>query len=120
MAPSLIYVGCAGWTIPRNSAAQFLAEGSHLERYASRFRAVEINSSFYRPHRRQTYERWASSVPADFRFSAKVPKSITHQQRLQEMRELLTRFLDEVVGLEGKLGCLLVQLPPSLSLNIQV
>ena len=56
-------IGTAGWSIPRQHAAAFPAGGSHLERYAQRFNAVEINSSFYRPHRRATYERWAASVP---------------------------------------------------------
>ena len=43
---------------------------------------VEIDSSFYRPHRRQTYERWAESTPATFAFSVKLPKAITHERRL--------------------------------------
>jgi uncharacterized protein YecE (DUF72 family) len=114
---SRLYVGCAGWNIPRVATSQFAEEGSHLQRYSCRFPAVEINSSFYRPHRRTTYEKWASSVPADFRFSVKVPKSLTHQQRLRESDELLARFLNEAVGLGEKLGCLLVQLPPSLVLD---
>ena len=42
----------------------------HLERYARRLSAAEINSSFYRPHQRKTYERWAASVPDDFRFAS--------------------------------------------------
>jgi uncharacterized protein YecE (DUF72 family) len=114
---SIFYIGCAGWNVPREAAARFPEAGSHLQRYSCRFPAVEINSSFYRPHRRKTYEKWASSVPADFRFSVKVPKSVTHQQRLQEPDELLPRFLDEVGGLGEKIGCLLVQLPPSLTLD---
>lgn len=88
-----------------------------LARYATRFDVVEINSSFYRPHQRKTYERWAASVPASFRFSAKVPRSITHDQRLQGAGPALDRFLDEVRGLGKKLGGLLVQLPPSLALD---
>jgi uncharacterized protein YecE (DUF72 family) len=90
-------------------------DGSHLERYASRFDAVEINSSFHRPHRPATYARWSASVPASFRFSVKIPKTITHVLRLQQAGELLDTFLMEVGGLGEKLGGLLVQLPPSLS-----
>jgi uncharacterized protein YecE (DUF72 family) len=117
---SHIYVGCAGWNVPREAAARFPEEGSHLQRYSCRFPAVEINSSFYRPHQRKTYEKWASSVPAAFRFSVKIPKSITHQQRLHDPDELLARFLDEVAGLGETIGCLLVQLPPSLVLDISI
>ena len=47
-------VGTAAWSIPAQHADGFPAEGSHLERYSRRFPAVEINSSFYRPHRPST------------------------------------------------------------------
>jgi uncharacterized protein YecE (DUF72 family) len=67
--------------------------GSHLERYAKVLNAVEINSSFYRPHRTATYERWAASVPEEFRFAVKIPKAITHERRLKEAGDLLDRFL---------------------------
>ena len=107
-------IGTAGWNIPRNYAGLFPPQGSHLQRYASRFDAVEINSSFHRPHRRQTYERWAASVPADFQFSVKLPKTITHEHRLKGCEANLSRFQGEVEGLGHKLGVLLVQLPPSL------
>ena len=58
--------------------------------------------------------RWAASVPPHFRFSVKVPKTITHQARLQDTDELMDAFLGECRNLGDKLGCLLVQLPPSL------
>lgn len=109
-----IRVGCAGWAIPRQHAAAFPAAGSHLERYAGRFAAVEINSSFYRPHRPATYARWAATVPEGFRFAVKVPKEITHQRRLAAAEAPLDRFLSEVAALGTRLGPLLVQLPPSL------
>jgi uncharacterized protein YecE (DUF72 family) len=106
-------IGTAGWSFPR-ALDGFPAEGTGLERYAARFNAVEINSSFYRPHQRKTYERWAATTPADFRFAVKVPKTITHERRLFEIDDLLARFLDETDGLDGKRGPLLIQLPPSL------
>jgi uncharacterized protein YecE (DUF72 family) len=96
------------------------AGGSHLERYARRLNAVEINSSFYRPHQRKTYERWARSTPSDFRFSVKLPRTMTHERRLAECGELLDRFVAEVKGLGEKLGALLVQLPPQLRFDIEV
>ncbi|MGI9090673.1 MAG: DUF72 domain-containing protein [Gemmatimonadaceae bacterium] len=90
---------------------------SALERYASRFPAVEINSSFYRPHRPATYERWAATVPPAFRFSVKIPKAITHGLRLEGTAELLDSFIAESSFLGTKLGCFLVQLPPSLKFD---
>jgi len=108
-------VGTAGWAIASVHAARFPGEGTHLERYGRHFNAVEINSSFYRPHRRSTYERWAASVPTDFRFSVKAPKAITHEHRLVDCDDLMSRFVDELRGLGDKLGVVLVQLPPSLA-----
>jgi uncharacterized protein YecE (DUF72 family) len=105
-------IGCAGWSLHKEVAAEFPEEGSHLERYAAVFPAVEINSSFYRPHQPATYARWAASVPPDFRFSVKLPKAISHEARLRDADDLLDRFAFEVNHLGGKLGCVLVQLPP--------
>lgn len=117
-APRL--VGCAGWSIASQASCRFPAEGTHLERYAQVFNAVEINSSFYRPHRPQTYARWAASVPAPFRFSVKLPRAITHERRLAQIDVPLTRFATEVAALGDRLGCVLAQLPPSLVFDASV
>ena len=109
-AGRLPLIGCAGWSLPREFWPQFAADGTHLQRYASRFAAVEINSSFYRPHRPATYARWAASVPASFRFAAKLPRRITHELRLRQSEAALSIFLAEVTALQSQLGCLLVQL----------
>ncbi|WP_293865089.1 DUF72 domain-containing protein [uncultured Alsobacter sp.] len=106
-----VLVGTAGWSVPRIHAAHFPAGGSLLERYAAVFPAVEINTSFYRPHRRSTYERWAASVPTDFRFSVKVPKAVTHSD-WQAIEAPLDGFFEEIGGLGPKLGAVLLQLPP--------
>ncbi|HEY6893754.1 MAG TPA: DUF72 domain-containing protein [Rhodanobacteraceae bacterium] len=113
--PTAIRIGTAGWSLPRASAPAFPAAGTHLERYASVFNAVEITSSFYRPHRRETYAKWAASVPDDFRFSVKAPREITHELRLRACSKPLRTFLDEIDALGSRLGCLLIQLPPSLA-----
>ena len=115
-----IAIGTAGWTIPSAHANQFPAPGGHLQRYARRFTAVEINSTFYRPHRPATFARWAAAVPDGFRFAVKVPKEITHERRLLDTREPLERFLSEVSLLGEKLGPLLAQLPPTLAYDAAV
>lgn len=94
-----VIIGCAGWSVPKSHAEHFPASGSHLERYTTRFSGVEINSSFYRPHRPQTYAKWAASVPEHFRFAVKVPKVITHEHRLIDVEEPLQKFLNEVAEL---------------------
>ena len=114
---ALIRIGTAGWSIPAALKPRFSHGGTQLERYAARMNAVEINSSFYRPHQRKTYQRWAAGVPEDFRFSVKLPRRITHEGRLVDFAPSLRRFLEEVAGLGEKLGVILVQLPPSLALD---
>ena len=110
-------IGCAGWNIPKEAAAAFPEQGSHLERYAAVFPMVEINSSFYKPHRPQTYARWAESVPPGFRFAVKVPRAITHDAQLRGIDEQLAGFAGEAGQLGEKLGCLLVQLPPKFGFH---
>ena len=110
-----VRIGTASWSIPAQYAAAFAQVGTHLERYARRLGAVEINSSFYRPHLPRTYQRWAGTVPEDFRFAVKMPREITHTRRLVGVEQPLTQFVSEAGMLGAKLGPLLVQLPPSLS-----
>ena len=120
LAPAPVRIGTAGWSLPRILQDRFDGDGAHLARYARVFDAAEINSSFHRPHRPATYERWAASVPASFRFSVKIPKTVTHERKLVDADALLERFLDEAAGLGATLGCLLVQLPPSLALEADI
>ena len=112
-----VFVGTAGWNIPRASAQRFDGDGTHLQRYARVLHCAEINSSFYRPHAAATYAGWAASTPPGFRFSVKVPRAITHDLRLLRARLPLERFLQETAGLGRKRGPLLVQLPPSLAFH---
>ena len=91
-----------------------------LQRYAAVFPAVEINSSFYRPHRPATYARWAAAVPKAFRFAVKLPRSLTHEARLAGGGYLLEAFLAQASALGDRLGVLLVQLPPSLDFDRKV
>lgn len=116
----LLRVGCSGWSIPRDSAGEFPAEGSHLERYSTVFNCVEINSSFYREHKPSTWERWRDSVPPGFQFSVKAPRAITHDAKLKSSSESLMKFLQQVEMLREKLGPILFQLPPSFEFDPNV
>ena len=120
MTNARLWIGTAGWTIPSRYADEVPPGGSQLERYARKFDAVEINSSFHRPHRRTTYERWAQTTPADFRFSVKVPKAMSHAAKLVDCGPLLDQFATEVAGLGDKLAVLLVQLPPKFEFEEKV
>ncbi|TPK94769.1 DUF72 domain-containing protein [Mesorhizobium sp. B2-4-12] len=114
------FIGTAGWGISTPYKDDFPQSGSRLERYATRLPIVEIDTSFYKPHRRETYERWARSVPGDFRFAVKTPKAVTHERRLVGCDDPLESFLEQVEGLGEKLSVLLVQLPPSLPFEADI
>jgi hypothetical protein len=118
MANPAMWIGTAGRSVPARYGGEMPPGGTHLERYARRLNAVEINSSFHRSHQPKTYERWALCTAANFRFSVKLPKAITHEHRLVDCGALLDHFAMEVAGLRDRLGILLVQLPPkALSLR---
>ena len=104
-------VGTAGWSIPFACKARVGGTGSQLERYAQALNAVEINTSFYRPHRRVTYEKWALATPLGFRFAVKVPQSISHGSTFEAGD--LDQFIDESAGLGDKLSIFLIQFPLS-------
>jgi uncharacterized protein DUF72 len=114
MSERRIYVGTAAWAIPKQYDDAFPREGSHLVRYASRFDGVEINSSFYRPHRLSTYQRCADDVPDHFRFAVKMPKTITHEGRLRDVDEPLQRFLGKSLDWVRSSDQSLSSFPPSL------
>lgn len=107
----------AGWSNPPNKRAARDPDQTHLSYYAAHFSCVEINSSFYRPHRSTTYARWRDETPATFRFSVKMPRSVTHESRLRHCAAEVSRFYEQIVGLQPKLAAVLVQLPPSFEFN---
>lgn len=108
-------VGTAGWSLPAAVGADFPGQGTHLSRYARRFSGVEINSTFYRRHRRLTFASWASQVPDGFRFAVKMPRLITHELALRSSARPVDDFATDIEGLGDRLGPVLIQLPPGLA-----
>jgi uncharacterized protein YecE (DUF72 family) len=94
-------------------ASRFPEEGSGLQRYASVFDGVEINSTLYRRHKTSTFARWAGFVPDGFRFSVKMPKEISHRRAMIDVAEPFCSFIEDIAPLGEKRGPLLCQLPPS-------
>jgi uncharacterized protein YecE (DUF72 family) len=113
-----LYAGCSGWSYdawlghfyPSN-----LDRRGFLKYYSTVFDFVEIDSSFYRPPNLFMTKRWASMTPDNFRFTAKFPRSITHEKRLAQPEKELRYFFDVMRPLRNKLLALLLQLPPSLT-----
>jgi len=125
-----LYVGTAGWSYPAGLGRldgvfypETLADKEKLAFYAQYFNAVEVNSSFYRPPSAHVTRAWATKVPADFRFSAKIWQKFTHPKMFEEATGKSATLRDEdfdlfVEGVEplaaaGKLGALLAQFPAS-------
>jgi uncharacterized protein YecE (DUF72 family) len=113
-----LYIGCSGWSYdawlghfyPSN-----LEHNEFLKYYSQVFDFVEIDSSFYRPPNMFVTKRWASVTPDNFRFTAKFPRSITHEKRLSEPDKELHYFFHVMRPLSRKLSALLLQMPPSLT-----
>ncbi|MGX6603808.1 DUF72 domain-containing protein [Micromonosporaceae bacterium Da 78-11] len=89
-----------------------------LEHYAERFAVVEVNNAFYRLPERSTFEQWGTRTPADFSFAVKMSRFLTHVKRLREPAEPVARFLGRAEALRGKLGPVLLQLPPTLRADL--
>ncbi len=111
-------IGISGWTYPPWRGTFFprgLVQREELA-YASRqVSSIEINGTFYSLQRASSYAAWAAQTPADFVFSVKGPRYITHIRRLQDVTVPLANFLASgVLRLGDKLGPFLWQLPPSL------
>jgi uncharacterized protein YecE (DUF72 family) len=90
-----------------------LASTERLTQYARHFGSVEVDSTFYAAPDPRVVAHWAEITPEDFVFSCKVPREITHERRLREVAVPFAAFLESLQPLGSKLGCVLLQLPPS-------
>lgn len=120
-SPGRLFLGTCAWSFEDWRGGFYpegLPAGNQLAHYAQHLPAVEIDSTFYAVPRPGTVERWAEVTPENFRFTAKLPKLITHDARLrgEEAGRVLAAFLGAVARPLGpKLGAVLVQLPPSFA-----
>jgi uncharacterized protein YecE (DUF72 family) len=93
---------------------EHLAQNRWLEFYAQHFSAVEVDSTFYHAPSAKAAAHWLEQTPDDFRFTCKMPREITHEMRLRDCSEKMNAFLEAIEPLRPKLGCVLIQLPPSM------
>ena len=82
--------------------------------YARQYDSVEIDSTFHAVPPRERFERWAEATPDGFRFVLKTPKAITHEGVLADALEPMRSFVHAAQPLGEKLGCVLIQYPPTL------
>jgi uncharacterized protein YecE (DUF72 family) len=109
------YFGTSGFDYPEWKPSFYpsdLKRKEFLRYYATRFRSVELNNTFYRIPDAQRIKSWSDATPEFFRFTLKAPRSITHNQRLAIPSESLSYFLQVSSGLGQRLGVVLFQLPP--------
>jgi uncharacterized protein YecE (DUF72 family) len=117
----VILVGTSGWQY-KDWRERFYPAGTPqrlwLEHYAANFATVEVNNAFYRLPERDTFVKWRDRTPDDFCVAVKVSRYLTHIKRLKEPAEPVQRFMSRAEALGDKLGPVLLQLPPSLSVDL--
>jgi uncharacterized protein YecE (DUF72 family) len=116
-------LGTSGWSY-KEWEGIFYQKGERrkLRAYSRVFKTVEIDSTFYRYPSKGMVMGWLRYSPSDFVFAAKLPKLITHDKKLglkEDVEADLKAYLDLMrpLQLAGKLGCLLIQLPPKYNYN---
>jgi len=125
MTENQVFLGTSGWSYKEWVGPFYTKEDKSLLRaYTKVFKTVEIDSTFYRYPSKGMVMGWTKYSPEGFVFTAKLPQLITHEKKLdlsQGVEEDLQRFVEvmEPLWLSGKLGCMLVQLPPRLNYQLK-
>jgi uncharacterized protein YecE (DUF72 family) len=114
-------IGTSGWSYQHWKGVFYpedLPASKWLKYYSEHFDTVELNASFYRLFPRKTFEGWAAKAPNDFRYAVKMWRGITHLKRLKVAEESLKDVCNRMEGLGKAIGPILIQLPPSLHLDL--
>lgn len=105
-----VYVGCAKWN--KQDLKNFYPPKTkdELSYYSTQFNSIELNATYYRSPSKENVETWANKTPKDFKFFPKIPQSISHYGRLQNVTDKLNQYLDAVALFEEKLGMIFLQM----------
>lgn len=118
--PPTFYMGCTGWSMPQ-WIGKVYPKGAKakdfLKYYSRQFNTIEFNTTHYRIPTPDTVEKWREESTDDFRFCPKVPQAISHSRQLGMDGDSLTHFAGVIAGLEDKLGCCFLQLPPYFGID---
>ncbi|GAA2458876.1 DUF72 domain-containing protein [Actinomadura vinacea] len=112
-----VLVGTSGWQYADWRGVLYpvgVPQRLWLERYAESFPTVENNAAFYRLPKRETFEAWRDRTPEGFVMAVKASRYLTHIKRLRDPAEPVERLMRAARGLGGRLGPVLLQLPPTL------
>jgi uncharacterized protein YecE (DUF72 family) len=116
-----IRVGCSGWVYPHWRGRFYpekLAVKHWFAFYAEHFDTVEINNSFYRLPKAETFDAWRDQAPEGFRYAVKANRFITQAKKLKDCDEPLERMMAPFRHLQPALGPILYQLPPRFRVNL--
>jgi uncharacterized protein YecE (DUF72 family) len=119
---SQIRVGCSGWAYKHWRGLLYpegLPQRLWFQRYAEEFDTVEINNSFYRLPKPETFDKWRDQAPPGFCYAVKANRYLTQAKKLLDCEEPLERMMRAVRHLGDRLGPTLYQLPPSLKINLE-
>jgi len=115
-----VFIGTSGWVYDHWKKVFYpkdCPKARWLEFYVKYYSTVELNASFYRLPKPQTFESWRKRTPDSFLWAVKANRYITHIKRLRDIEKPLERFYSSVTLLKEKLGPILFQLPPNLSFD---
>ena len=113
-----IVVGTSGWQYRDWRGPLYppdLPQRDWLAYYAGQYATVENNSTFYRLPARDTFADWQARTPGDFVMTVKASRYLTHVKRLRDPAEPVAKLMAAAAGLDGRLGPVLLQLPPNLT-----
>ncbi len=113
--PPRIYLGATGWSMKEWNGKWYpekTSSKSFLQEYGKQFNGIELNTTHYRIPRADLIQKWYDETPSDFKFSPKIPQSISHSRDMGIFGEKLPIFFREIKGLKEKLGCCFMQMPP--------
>ncbi len=120
--PPNFYSGLSGiqLPVPKYLFPEAYKDASRLTYYSTYFNSIEFNSTFYKVPMAKTVEKWAASVPAEFKLTFKLWKEITHVKGLNFKKSDVELFFKAISTAENKKGCILLQFPPGLGgINIR-
>lgn len=116
-----LWIGTSGWSYDHWDGVLYppgVSTASRLSIYASRFRTVEVNSSFYHWPRDATFAGWRQRLPDGFRMATKAPRGLSHARRLYAPETWVERIERGVTQLGEKQGPVLVQVPPAMECDL--
>lgn len=109
-------IGTSGWSYPDWKGRFYpedLAQSRWFEYYAKIFSTVEVNATFYRTFKDQTYQKWYDRAQDHFKYVLKAPRIITHRKYLKDVEADVQKFWHSVSLLKEKFGLILLQLAPA-------